>query len=448
MTEQNRLAAVVMAGGLGTRMRSATPKHLHPLLGRRMVDWAVEAVRALEPDPLVVVCSPDTEPALAGSLDGATLAVQREARGTGDAVAAARAALSAFDGDVLVVPGDAPLLTSRLLAETLETHRRERPALTLVTVEPERPRPYGRVVRDERGRVRAIVEATDATREQLAIRELNASIYVFVASALWSALERLDTRNAQGELYLTDAISSLVDGGRAVATVRAGDANEADGVNTRAELALAAAALRDRINARHMEAGVTIVDPQSTWVDADVELEPDAVVEPFTVLRGRTRVARGAAIGPHAVLIDAVVGERAVVGPFCYVRPRTVLEAGAKAGTFVEIKNARIGEGAKVPHLSYVGDADIGADTNVGAGTVTANFPHQPGRPKGRTTIGRNVRVGVQNGFEAPVTIGDGAWIGGGSYITDDVPPDSLAIARARQVTKEGYLRAKRNDDD
>ena len=437
-----------MAGGLGTRMRSATPKHLHPLLGRRMVDWAVEAVRALEPDPLVVVCSPDSEPALAGSLDGAALAVQGEARGTGDAVAAAREALSGFDGDVLVVPGDAPLLTSRLLEDALETHRRERPALTLVTVEPDRPRPYGRLVRDERGRVRAIVEATDASPEQLAIRELNASIYVFAAADLWSALERLDTHNAQGELYLTDAIATLVDGGRAVATVRAGDATEADGVNTRGELALAAAALRDRINARHLEAGVTIVDPQSTWIDAGVELEPDTVIEPFTVLRGRTRVGREAVIGPHAVIVDAVVGERTLVGPFCYVRPGTVLEAGAKAGTFVEIKNARIGEGAKVPHLSYVGDADIGAETNVGAGTITANFPHEPGRPKGRTTIGRNVRVGIQNGFEAPVRIGDGAWIGGGSYITDDVPPDSLAIARTRQVTKEGYLRGKRNDGD
>jgi bifunctional UDP-N-acetylglucosamine pyrophosphorylase/glucosamine-1-phosphate N-acetyltransferase len=196
-----------------------------------------------------------------------------------------------------------------------------------------------------------------------------------------------------------------------------------------------------------MERGATIVDPASTWIDADVELEPDVVIEPFTVLRGRTRVARGATIGPHAVVVDAVVGERAVVGPFCYVRPRTVLEAATKAGTFVEIKNAHIGKGTKVPHLSYVGDADIGEGTNVGAGTITANFPHQPGRPKGRTRIGRNVRVGIHNGFEAPVTIGDGAWIGGGSYITDDVPPDSLAIARPRQVTKEGYVRERRDGD-
>jgi bifunctional UDP-N-acetylglucosamine pyrophosphorylase/glucosamine-1-phosphate N-acetyltransferase len=303
------------------------------------------------------------------------------------------------------------------------------------------------VIRGDRGEVRAIVEATDATPEQLAIRELNASIYVFAAPELWEALERLDAGNAQGELYLTDAIAGLVGDGRPVATVRADDAAEADGVNTRAELALAAAALRDRINARHLDAGVTIVDPASTWIDADVELEPDVLVEPFTVLRGRTRVARGATIGPHTVIVDAIVGERAVVGPFCYVRPRTVLEAATKAGTFVELKNAHIGEGAKVPHLSYVGDADIGEETNVGAGTITANFPHQPGRPKGRTRIGRNVRVGIHNGFEAPVTIGDGAWIGGGSYITDDVPPDSLAIARTRQVTKEGYLRGKRDDD-
>jgi bifunctional UDP-N-acetylglucosamine pyrophosphorylase/glucosamine-1-phosphate N-acetyltransferase len=193
-----------------------------------------------------------------------------------------------------------------------------------------------------------------------------------------------------------------------------------------------------------MLAGVTIVDPATTWIDAEVELEVDAVVQPFTQLRGRTRVAAGAEIGPHAVIVDSVVGEGVSVGPFCYVRPGTVLEAGAKAGTFVEIKNSRIGAGAKVPHLSYIGDADVGEGTNVGAGAITANFAHEPGQAKGRTTIGRNVRTGIHNAFIAPVTIGDHAWIGAGSVITDDVPPEALAIARARQVNKAGY--AKRND--
>ena len=220
---------------------------------------------------------------------------------------------------------------------------------------------------------------------------------------------------------------------------------ETEGVNTRAELAAAAAVLRDRINQAHMLAGVTIVDPQTTWIDDEAVLEPDAVIHPFTVIRGGSRVGAGAEIGPHAVLVDAEVATGALVGPFCYLRPGTVLEAGAKAGTFVEIKNSEIGEGTKVPHLSYIGDAELGADTNVGAGTITANFPHQPGRPKGRTTVGRNVRTGIHTSLMAPLEIGDDSWIAAGSVITDDVPPESLAGFPPRQTTKEGYLRG---DDD
>jgi bifunctional UDP-N-acetylglucosamine pyrophosphorylase/glucosamine-1-phosphate N-acetyltransferase len=278
------------------------------------------------------------------------------------------------------------------------------------------------------------------------VREVNSSVYIVDAEALWGALERLDTDNAQGELYLTDAVRHLVDDGRPVAVYRAEDPRVGEGVNTRADLAAAGARLRDQILSAHLEAGVTIVDPVTTWIEPEVTIEPDVVIHPFTVLRGRTVVRRGAEVGPHAVVDEAEIGEDALVGPFCYLRPGTVLAARAKAGTFVELKKAHIGEGAKVPHLSYLGDAEVGEGTNVGAGTITANFPHQPGRGKGKTTIGKNVRTGIHNGFEAPVTIGDGAWIGGGSYITQDVPPDSLAIARARQETKEGYTRGKRND--
>jgi bifunctional UDP-N-acetylglucosamine pyrophosphorylase/glucosamine-1-phosphate N-acetyltransferase len=220
----------------------------------------------------------------------------------------------------------------------------------------------------------------------------------------------------------------------------------AEGVNTRSELAAAGAVLRDRINERHLLAGVTIVDPRSVWIEAEVELEPDATVHPWVYLQGATRVGAGAEILSHTVAVDAEIGRRAIVGPFCYLRPGTVLEADSKAGTFVEIKNSRIGEGTKVPHLSYVGDADIGDGTNVGAGTITANFPHQPGRPKGRTRIGKNVRTGVQNAFVAPVEIGDGAWTGAGSVITKDVPADALAVARARQENKEGYAARHRSD--
>ncbi|HVM16037.1 MAG TPA: bifunctional UDP-N-acetylglucosamine diphosphorylase/glucosamine-1-phosphate N-acetyltransferase GlmU [Gaiellaceae bacterium] len=441
------LAAVVMAAGRGTRMRSRTPKHLHPLLGRRMLDWVLEATRPVGADPVVVVCSPGTEDDLRATTGGVALAVQREPRGTGDAVAAARSALDGFDGDVLVVSGDTPLLTPELLAGLVEAHRRERPAVTILTVEPETPRAYGRVVRDGSGSVRAIVEAADATPEQLAIRELNTSIYVFSAPDLWRALSRLDAHNAQGELYLTDTIGHLAAEGRPVAAHVADDPVVADGVNTRAELAAAAAVLRDRVAARHMDAGVSIVDPATTWIEADAELEADAVIHPFTAIRGRSRVRAGAEVGPHAVVLDAEVGEGAVVGPFCYLRPGTVLEAGAKAGTFVEIKNSRIGERTKVPHLSYIGDAEIGEDTNVGAGAITANFPHRPGQPKGRTTIGRDVRVGVHNAFVAPVEIGDESWTAAGTVVTDDVPPGSLAGFPPRQVTKEGYVRRDRNDD-
>jgi bifunctional UDP-N-acetylglucosamine pyrophosphorylase/glucosamine-1-phosphate N-acetyltransferase len=437
------LAAVVMAAGLGTRMRSETPKHLHPLLGRRMIDWVLEAGRALEPDPLVVVASPET----ADAIDGAVVAVQHDPRGTGDAVATARPALDGFDGDVLVLSGDTPLITRGVLQGLVDEHRRTQADVTLLSLESPRPLPYGRVLRDEAGEVRGVIEEGDATPEQRAIPELNSSIYVFRAPALWAAVERLEPDNEQGELYLTDTIAHVLAVGGRAAAYRAPDPEVVEGVNTRADLASAAAVLRTRVNEAHMLAGVTIVDPATTWIDPSVALEPDAVIQPFTVLRGGTRVAAGAEIGPHAVVVDAVVGAGVPVGPFCYLRPGTVLESGAKAGTFVELKNSRVGARTKVPHLSYIGDADIGEDTNIGAGAITANFPHQPGRSKGRTKIGRNVRTAIHNAFVAPVEIGDDAWIAAGSVITEDVPPGALAGFPPRQVVKEGYVREHADRD-
>jgi bifunctional UDP-N-acetylglucosamine pyrophosphorylase/glucosamine-1-phosphate N-acetyltransferase len=434
-----RLAAVVLAAGLGTRMRSETPKHLHPLLGRRLVDWVLEAAGELRPQPLVVVTSPDAKDAFAE----VTVAVQDEPRGTGDAAAAAREALGGFEGDVLVVSGDAAAITSELLGRLLETHRREDAAATVLSFDRADPGAYGRVVRDGDNGLSAIVEATDASEDELALKEVNSSIYVFAADKLWPALERLRPENAQGELYLTDTVRDLVSAGERVAVYKAENGAEAEGVNTRVELAAAAAVLRDRVNEEHMLAGATIVDPATTWIDPSVVLEPDSTIQPFTVLRGDTRVARGAEIGPHAVCVDAEIGPGALVGPFCYLRAGTVLEAGAKAGAFVEVKNSRLGPGVKASHQSYIGDADIGEGTNIGAGNITANFPHEEGQPKGRTKIGRNVRTGVHNAFVAPVEIGDDAWIGAGSVITEDVPPEALAIARQRQVTKEGYVRRK-----
>jgi bifunctional UDP-N-acetylglucosamine pyrophosphorylase/glucosamine-1-phosphate N-acetyltransferase len=438
------VAAVVMAGGLGTRMQSAVPKHFHPILGRRMVDWVIETGREAGASPLVVVASPGASDEFASS--GVIVAVQESPLGTGDAVRSAEPALEGYEGDVLVLSGDTPLLTAELIGALLATHRRERAAATILSAEPPDPRLYGRIVRDAAGAVARIAEGTDASADERQIREINSSIYVFRSDALWPAIAQLQPKNVQGELYLTDVIEILVGGGSKVVAHLADDYRETDGVNTRVELARAGAVLRDRINERHMLAGVTIVDPASTWIEPSVELEADVTIHPFTILRGATSVATGAQIHANTVAIDARIGRHANVGPFCYLRPGTVLGDSSKAGTYVEIKNSRLGDRTKVPHLSYIGDAEIGEDTNIGAGAITANYAHKPGEPKKRTIIGSNVRTAIHNSFIAPVEVGDGAWIAAGSVITKDVPPDALGIARARQENKEGYAARQRGD--
>src|SRR5579875_2449176 len=392
MTDE--LAAVVMAAGGGTRMRSSTPKHLHPLLGRPLLAWVVEAVRAAGIGRIVVVASPQTREL---PLDGVDVAGLR------------------------------PETIRRLVT----THREAGAAATVLAFEPADPGAYGRIVRDGAGRVARIVEASDASADELALREANSGTYVFRAGKLWPVLERLDARNAQGELYLTDTIGLLAAAGETCAVAIADDPLEAEGVNTRAELAAAAAHLRDRINEAHMLAGVTIVDPRTTWIEAGVEIEPDVVVHPFTVIRAGVRISAGAEIGP-----------------FAYVRPGSAIGSGAKIGTFVEVKNVAVGPGAKIPHLSYIGDAEVGEGANVAAGNITANFKHEPGLPKQQTKIGRNVRTGVDTVFDAPVEIGDDAWIAAGSVITDDVPPGSLAGFPPRQTTKEGWVYHKHGKPD
>jgi bifunctional UDP-N-acetylglucosamine pyrophosphorylase / glucosamine-1-phosphate N-acetyltransferase len=422
------LSAVVMAAGLGTRMRSATPKHLHALLGRRMVDWVIAVAHEAGADPVVVVTSPDARDAF----DGTPVAVQEQPLGTGDAVRAASALLRDAKGDVLVLNGDVPTLSQEVVSALVETHRNADAAATVLSFEPDDPRAYGRVVRDGNSGLARIVEAGDATPDELELREVNSGIYVFRTEALWPLLERLQPHNAQGELYVTDTIALLVGDGARVAVHVAPDPLEAEGVNTRVELANAAAALRDRINEAHMLAGVTIVDPQSTWIDAGVEIEADVTIHPFTVVRGEVRIATGAQIGP-----------------FAYIRPETSVGANAKIGAFVEVKKTTVGARTKIPHLSYIGDAEIGEDTNIAAGNITANFKHEEGQPKARTRIGSNVRTGVDNTFDAPVDIGDDAWIAPGAVITDDVPPGSLAGFAPRQTTKEGWVHekhGKRND--
>ncbi len=414
-------------------MRSALPKHLHPILGRRMVDWIVEAARPLAADPLVVVASPDT----AGLFDGLTVAVQEQPLGTGDAVRSARDGLIGAD-EILVLSGDTPLLTTALLEGLVAAHRLSGAGATVLSFVPADIRSYGRIVRDGVGDFVAIVEAADASPQQLLIEEANSSIYVFQADLLWPALERLQPVNAQGELYLTDAVRDLAGAGHRVGVHVADDPLETEGVNTRVELAAAAAVLRERINVAHMLAGVTIVDPASTWIEPTVTLERDTVVHPFTLLRGATTVATGAEIGPHAVVRDAAIGSAATVGPFCYVRPGTVLGPNTKAGTFVELKNTRLDEGARVPHLSYFGDAEIGAGTNIGAGSITANLDHHPGVPKKRTVIGRDGRIAVDTMFVAPVTVGDDVWTAAGTVVAEDVPDNALVGFPPRQTIKEG----------
>jgi bifunctional UDP-N-acetylglucosamine pyrophosphorylase / glucosamine-1-phosphate N-acetyltransferase len=425
-------------------MRSRTPKVLHEILGLTLLDWAVAACLESGPDRMLVVVSPDADQVRERLPGGVEAAVQERPLGTGDAVRAARSALEGFDGDILVLYGDHPLTDPQSLRDLRATHADAGAAATVLTFERTAAIgvDFGRIVRDADGRIERIVEVRDASAAERAITEVNSGIYVFRSQDLWPALEGLDTSNDQGELYLTDAVGALVAAGRPVAGHRHPDATGGLGINTRADMAAAAAILRDRANRAHMLAGVTIVDPATTWIDAGVELEPDAVVHPFTVLRGETRVAAGAEVGPHVVAVDARIGPGAVVGPFCYLRPGADVGVDAKAGTFVEIKNASIGEGAKVSHLSYIGDAEIGSGTNIGAGNITANYD---GERKQRTTIGRDVHTSSDTVFVAPVTIGDGAWTAAGSVITDDIPPDALGVARSRQTNIEGYGTRKRS---
>ena len=414
-----------MAGGLGTRMKSATPKHLHPLLGRRMVDWVVEAAHAAGIERVVVVASPES----AASFDGVEVAVQHVPLGTGDAVRSARAALADASGDVVVLNGDVPGLTADTVRALVDTHRSEQAAATVLAFEPDDLRSYGRIVRDAAGRLARIVEAADASPEELALREVNSGIYVFAADVLWPLLDRLEPHNAQGELYVTDTLGLLVADGQTVAVHTAPAAWEVEGINTRVELAFVAGKLRDRINEEHMLAGVTIVDPASTWIEAGVELAPDVTIHPQTVIRGGVRVAAGAEIGP-----------------FAYLRPGTAIGESAKIGTFVEVKKSSVGARTKIPHLSYIGDAEIGEDTNIAAANVTANL--SPGKEKAKTRIGSNVKTGVDNTFVAPVDIADDAWIAPGAVITDDVPPGSLAGFAPRQETKEGWVHEKHGKRD
>ena len=446
------LAVVILAAGLGTRMKSEAPKVLHEVCGRPMLSYVIDAALSVSPARIVVVTGPDQD-AIAEVLPvGCERAVQQERRGTGDAVRAGLEPLKEFAGDVMVLYGDVPLVDGAFVDALARTHLEAEAAATLTTVRLDDPAQYGRIVRDAAGRVARIVEFRDADPSERAIAEINVGLYVFRADALRPALRRLTSDNDQGELYLTDVVHLLIDAEHRVAVHETDDAEMCMGVNSRVELALVNAAMRRRLLERLMLAGVSVEDPATTYVDWGVEVGRDTLLRAGTHLLGRTTVGAACEIGPGAFLRDAFVGDRArvvssnlsecvissgcSVGPYAYIRPNTVLAEGAKAGTFVEIKNSRIGEGSKVPHLSYVGDAVIGRGSNIAAGNITANYD---GFEKHATTIGDNVRTGSDTTLVAPVTLGDGAFTAAGSVITRDVPPGALGVARGRQENVDGY---------
>jgi bifunctional UDP-N-acetylglucosamine pyrophosphorylase/glucosamine-1-phosphate N-acetyltransferase len=448
---------VILAAGEGTRMRSKVPKVLHPLCGQPLIAWPLAAAREAGAARVIVVDNPKRR--LADLLpDGVETAIQEQPNGTGDAVAAA-ASLIDPTSTVVVINGDVALLTAEAIKKLVAAHEGAGAAATMATMELAEPGTYGRVIRDKDGSVLRVAEAKkagDATPEELEIREVNSGVYAFDGGALIAALQTLDSDNAQGELYLPDVLPAMREAGRKVAAHPIGDPDLTHGVDDRVDLAYARQVAQTRIHEQHMRNGVTIVDPASTTIDAHVQIGTDTVIEPHAQLRGTTSIGADTTIGAMSTVIDSAIGDGvtilhshltgarvddgAKVGPFAYLRPDAHLHPNAKAGTFVEIKNSEIGAGTKVPHLSYIGDADIGEGSNIGAGNITANYD---GKNKHRTTIGSGVKTSVLTAYVAPVTVGDDAYTGAGSVITDDVPEKALAIARARQKNIEGYADRK-----
>jgi bifunctional UDP-N-acetylglucosamine pyrophosphorylase/glucosamine-1-phosphate N-acetyltransferase len=461
VTSHRPSAVIIMAAGLGTRMKSATPKVLHEIGGRTLVGHAVVTARALAPEQLVVVVGTGREQVEAhlATIDpDAKTAVQEKQLGTGDAVRAGLTAVPAeFDGVVIVTSGDVPLLQAETLHELIAEHDKQANAVTVLTARVPDPTGYGRILPGGDGTVAGIVEHKDATPEQRQIDEINAGIYVFDAATLRDGLSRITTDNAQGELYLTDVLAIAKSDGKRVGAFVTEDAMQTEGVNDRVQLATLRAELNRRTLDALMRSGVTIVDPNTTWVDQTVQLAPDVTLLPNTQLHGTTTVATGATIGPDTTLTDvevgedatiirchgsgAIIGAQASVGPFAYLRPGTTLGVAGKIGTFVETKNAAIADGAKVPHLTYAGDATIGEGANIGAGTIFANYD---GVEKNHTTVGKHSFVGSNSVLVAPRTIADGAYVAAGSAVTDDVEPGQIGVARGRQRNIDGWVARKR----
>ena len=465
MSVHGEAAVIVLAAGAGTRMRSDTPKVLHTLAGRSIVSHALRSAAKAAPGELVVLLGHDRDrvaPAVAELAEELgrpiLIAVQEQQLGTGHAVKCALSALpDDYTGSVVVTYGDVPLLDADTLAGLITAHSADSAVATMLTTTLPDPTGYGRILRTQDGEVIAIVEQADASPSQRAIREINAGVYAFDTAALRSALNRLQPHNAQQELYLTDVVEIFRSDGHIVRAKHVDDSALVAGVNDRVQLAELGAELNRRIVAAHQRAGVTIVDPATTWIDVDVTIGRDTVIHPGTQLLAATRIGSRCQIGPDTTLTDVTVGEKAVVvrthggqsvigdgaavGPFAYLRPGTVLGADGKLGAFVETKNATIGAGTKVPHLTYVGDADIGEHSNIGASSVFVNYD---GETKNRTTIGSHVRTGSDNMFVAPVTVGDGAYTGAGTVVREDVPPGALAVSAGPQRNIEGWVPRKR----
>ncbi|WP_110182158.1 bifunctional UDP-N-acetylglucosamine diphosphorylase/glucosamine-1-phosphate N-acetyltransferase GlmU [Nocardioides solisilvae] len=455
------LTVIVLAAGGGTRMKSKTMKVLHPVGGRSMIGHVLSAVQAMEPSRIVAVVGHQRDqvgPHIQQLVPDAVLAVQETQDGTGHAVRVACEAAHVREGTVVVAAGDTPLLDGESLRAFVEDHASSGRAVSILTGVVEDPFGYGRIVRDETGDVAAIVEEKEADEEVRAIREINSGILAFDAGFLTDALARIRNDNAKGEYYLTDAVGLAREAGLRVGAFTVDDVRQTEGANDRAQLAELGRELNRRIVTRWMKEGVTVMDPATTWIDADVVLEPDVTVLPGTQLLGATVVREDAVVGPDTTLKDcevgvgarvvrthaelAVVGDGATVGPFSYLRPGARLGAEGKVGAFVEVKNADIGDGAKVPHLSYVGDAEIGEGTNIGAGTIFANYD---GVAKHRTVVGRHARTGSNNTFVAPVRIGDGASTGGGTVVREDVPAGALAVSSGAQRNIEGWVVSRRS---
>lgn len=445
MTDE--IVGIVLAAGKGTRMYSRWPKVLHRIAGKYMIEHVLEASRAAGVKKNIIVIGFKGDIVKQRLGDSFCYAYQQEQKGTGHAVMQTRELIAAQVATVLVLCGDVPLLRPETLSRFIQYHRESGASATVLTAFPDEAGSYGRIVRNASGHVERIVEAKDATSQQLEIKEVNTGIYCFERKALFSALKHIRPANIQGEYYLTDVIALFREEGLAVEALPVEDAEEMQGINDRKQLVTAEKILRRRIHDKLLEQGVTLVDPDSVYIDADVEIGRDTIIYPFTSIEGKSKIGCECEVGPgatirssalgdcvtllHSVLVDAVVGDQCTIGPYAYLRPGTILDEGVKIGDFVELKKSKVGKGSKVPHLTYLGDAEVGTHVNIGAGTITCNFD---GKSKWPTIIEDDAFIGSNTNLVAPVRVGPGAVIGAGSTITKDVPGGSLGVARGKQI--------------